>query len=53
MDLSAVERKTGLAHLPSGLTGFGVRWTLALLLDNAAALEAVTGPLRNAGSSKR
>jgi leucyl aminopeptidase len=45
MDLSAVMRKEGLAHMPGGATGFGLRYTLSLLLDHAAALQAVTGDL--------
>ena len=32
MDLSAGQCKGGLAHVPSDITGFGVRYTLALLL---------------------
>jgi leucyl aminopeptidase len=31
MDLSAAHRKGGLAHIPSNVTGFGVRFTLELL----------------------
>ena len=33
LDLSAGNRKGGLAHIPSDITGFGVRFTLNLLLD--------------------
>ncbi len=33
MDLSAGMRKGGLAHIPTFMTGFGVRYTLSLLLD--------------------
>lgn len=33
MDLASGIRKTGLAHVPTGMTGFGVRYTLSLLLD--------------------
>lgn len=33
IDLAAAEHKGGLAHIPSRATGFGVRLTLALLLD--------------------
>lgn len=33
LDLSAAERKGGLAHVPTDTTGFGVRYTCALLLD--------------------
>ncbi len=39
LDLAAVLRKDGLAHMPGGLTGFGVRYTLALLLDHATELK--------------
>jgi len=44
MDLSAVTRKDGLAQVPAGATGFGVRYTLNLLLDQAAELERIVGP---------
>ena len=43
MDLSSVTRKDGLAQVPSGATGFGVRFTLHLLLDQADALGRITG----------
>lgn len=33
LDLSAGRHKGGLAHIPTDVTGFGVRYTLALLLD--------------------
>ncbi len=33
LDLSAGRRSGGLAHIPSDTTGFGVRYTLGLLLD--------------------
>ncbi len=33
IDLSACSRKGGLAHVPTQITGFGVRYTLNLLLD--------------------
>jgi len=33
IDLSAGNHKGGLAHIPTGITGFGVRFTLNLLLD--------------------
>jgi leucyl aminopeptidase len=35
IDLSASHNKGGLAHVPSAQTGFGVRLTLAMLLDQA------------------
>jgi leucyl aminopeptidase len=37
VDLSAGNHKGGLAHIPSDITGFGVRFTLNLLLDQKAA----------------
>jgi len=33
VDLAAGNHKGGLAHVPSDVTGFGVRWTLELLND--------------------
>ena len=33
VDLSAVNHKGGLAHVPTSITGFGVRFTLNLLLE--------------------
>lgn len=33
VDLSASNRKGGLAHIPTDTTGFGIRFTLSLLLD--------------------
>ena len=33
MDLSATMRKGGLAHVPTEITGFGVRYSMHLLLD--------------------
>ncbi len=33
MDLSASNHKGGLGHVPSEVTGFGVRYTMSLLLD--------------------
>jgi leucyl aminopeptidase len=33
VDLSAATRRGGLAHVPTEITGFGVRFTLSLLLD--------------------
>ena len=37
MDLSAAEHKGGLAHIPTDVTGFGVRFTLNLLLYQGQA----------------
>jgi len=33
MDLAASDNKGGLGHIPTEVTGFGVRYTLSLLLD--------------------
>jgi leucyl aminopeptidase len=33
MDLSACSRKGGLAHVPTQITGFGVRYTMHLIID--------------------
>lgn len=33
VDLSAIQRKGGLGHVPTDINGFGVRFTLDLLLD--------------------
>jgi leucyl aminopeptidase len=48
VDLASALRKDGLGQVPGGPTGFGVRLTLALLLDArdrlAAALPATTAP---------
>jgi len=43
LDLSAATHKGGLAHIPTEITGFGVRFTLNLLLDRRA-LERVEAP---------
>ncbi|NNE60406.1 MAG: leucyl aminopeptidase family protein [Woeseia sp.] len=37
VDLSACSRKGGLAHIPTSITGFGVRFTMNLLLDQQLA----------------
>jgi len=39
IDLAAGNHKNGLAHIPTDVTGFGVRYTLALVLD-----EDILGP---------
>lgn len=36
IDLSAGGRKGGLAHIPTEITGFGVRYTMNLILDQQA-----------------
>jgi leucyl aminopeptidase len=38
LDLSACYHEDGLAHVPSAVTGFGVRYTTWLLLDNLTRL---------------
>ncbi|MFQ5633804.1 MAG: M17 family metallopeptidase [Gammaproteobacteria bacterium] len=43
MDLSAVTNKKGLAQVPAGVTGFGVRYTLHLLLDRASEFQRILG----------
>ena len=43
IDLSASMRKGGLAHVPTEITGFGVRYTLQLLLDSSATDSNVSG----------
>jgi leucyl aminopeptidase len=40
VDLSAVSRKGGLAHVPTELTGFGVRFSLNLIIDKNLAGNA-------------
>jgi leucyl aminopeptidase len=41
IDLSAAERKGGLAHVPTEFTGFGVRYALRLLADASFMAEVV------------
>jgi leucyl aminopeptidase len=41
MDLSASNHKGGLGHIPTEVTGFGVRYTMSLLLDEKI-LEAAS-----------
>jgi leucyl aminopeptidase len=43
VDLSAATRKAGLAQVPPGPTGFGVRFTLNLILDQADKLNERLG----------
>jgi leucyl aminopeptidase len=43
VDLSAAARKKGLAHVPGGPTGFGVRYTLNLLIEHGAELGRTLG----------
>ena len=40
IDLSACKRNGGLAHVPTDITGFGVRYTMNLLIDKNALGEA-------------
>ena len=40
MDLSAGMHKGGLGHVPTDVTGFGVRYTLSLLLDEGLIEDA-------------
>ena len=40
MDLSAGMHKGGLGHIASDVTGFGVRYTLSLLLDEGLLEDA-------------
>lgn len=40
VDLSAAQRKGGLAHIPTEITGFGVRLTTHLVLDRKVVEEA-------------
>lgn len=40
MDLSSASREKGLGQVPGGPTGFGVRFTLSLLMDHNAELQS-------------
>jgi len=40
VDLSAINRKGGLAHIPSTITGFGIRFSMNLVLDKHLAGDA-------------
>jgi len=40
VDLSACMRKGGLAHVPTDISGFGVRYTMSLILDRNALGDA-------------
>jgi leucyl aminopeptidase len=40
VDLSACKRKGGLAHVPSEITGFGIRYAMNLLIDKNALGDA-------------
>jgi len=43
VDLASALRKDGLGQVPGGPTGFGVRYTLSLVLDHATELKQLTG----------
>jgi len=43
MDLASATRKEGLAQMPGGPSGFGLRYTVALLLDHADELKQLAG----------
>lgn len=43
LDLAAAWRKDGLAQMPGGATGFGLRYTLALLLDHLPEIKKLAG----------
>jgi leucyl aminopeptidase len=45
VDLAAGQHKGGLAHVPSDITGFGVRFTLELLRGQAASAEELANRL--------
>jgi leucyl aminopeptidase len=45
LDLSSGQHKGGLAHIPTEITGFGVRWTLELLRDSDAGLRPLVDQL--------
>ena len=49
LDLSSATRKKGLGQVPAGPTGFGVRFTLNLLVDRQDALAAQLAARRRAG----
>jgi leucyl aminopeptidase len=40
IDLSACQRKGGLAHIPTDISGFGVRYTMSLILDRDVLRES-------------
>jgi len=52
VDLSSVSCKGGLAQMPPGVTGFGVRFTMSLLLDHAAALRELIGSQAPVGAAR-
>lgn len=43
VDLASALRKDGLGQMPGGPTGFGVRYSLSLLLDHASDLKHLAG----------
>ena len=47
MDLSASSGKSALAQIPSGTTGFGVRFSLSLVLDHGEAVKKAANAIEN------
>jgi leucyl aminopeptidase len=47
MDLSASSRKSELAQIPPGTTGFGVRFTLSLVLDHGDTVKQAANAIEN------
>jgi leucyl aminopeptidase/proline iminopeptidase len=43
VDLASALRKDGLGQMPGGPTGFGVRFSLSLLLDHTSDLKQLAG----------
>ena len=46
VDLSAAQHKGGLAHVPTELTGFGVRFTQTLLAQHGNSAQALAGAIK-------
>lgn len=46
VDLSAAQHKGGLAHVPTELTGFGVRFTQALLAQHGNSASALAAAIK-------
>ncbi len=47
MDLSSGSRKSELAQIPSGTTGFGVRFSLSLVLDHGETVKQTANAIKN------
>jgi leucyl aminopeptidase len=45
MDLSAGQQRGGLGHIPTEITGFGIRYSLALLLDRFQGPSALAASM--------